>query len=431
MSSRHIFILLLAVTIALTVMAAWMLPVEYMWWMIGGLCLVGGIEIWLYVALVRPVGALTNGIGLIKAQDFSSRLSKVGQIDADRLVETFNRMMDVLKTERLRFNERNNFLHLLIDASPAGIVVGDFDGNVTDFNPAAVDMFGVEPTGLTLSTLPGDLGRACAALERGGSVSVRLSNTDIYRCSMLSFMESGFQRPFFLIERLTREVQEAERQACHRIVRTMAHEVNNTMGGVATILEILAQSTLDEAMGQAVEACMERCRALCGFVTDYASVVRLPAPEAAEVVLADMLAGIYPFLEGIIPAGSGIVLEPISGSSEARALVDRTLFQQVMVNIVKNASESIVSSGNAVQGRISVSIGDHPSRIVVADNGPGLSSEASRLLFSPFFTTKPKGQGIGLMLVSEILRAHGCRFSLATDPRDHMTRFSITFPPVR
>ncbi len=160
-------------------MAAVWLPADFHPAVIGAGVVLLALEVWLYVALVRPVRTLANGIGLIRAQDFSSRLARVGQIDADRLVETFNRMMDVLKSERLRLNERNNFLQLLIDASPAAIVVGDFDGRVTDCNPAAVALFGALPPGATLASLPGDLGAACASLPRGASAMVRLSNTEI------------------------------------------------------------------------------------------------------------------------------------------------------------------------------------------------------------------------------------------------------------
>lgn len=67
----------------------------------------------------------------------------------------------------------------------------------------------------------------------------------------------------------------------------------------------------------------------------------------------------------------------------------------------------------------------------VIDNGPGIPPEVSANLFTPFFSTKPQGQGIGLMLIRDILSAHGCTFSLLTDPGDHLTRFTIHFPSCR
>ena len=351
MSSHIIYIFLFLVTVASAVCAGVWLPVGFRLPAICALAVIIALEIWLYAALVRPVRTLANGIGLIRAQDFSSRLAKVGQIDADRLVDTFNRMMDVLKAERLRLNERNNFLHLLINASPAGIVVGDFDGRVTDFNPAAVALFGASPDGLTLSSLPGDLGKVCASLGRNSSTTVRLSNTEIYRCSMLSFMDSGFARPFLMIESVTDEVRQAERQAGHRIVRAMAHEVNNTIGGVATILEILADTPMEAAMHDAVMACLERCRSLSGFVTDYASVVKVPRPECVDVSLDDMLAEMIPFLRGLLPKDGAIVLEYSPAETDVVVNADKVLFQQVMVNIVKNSAESIRSGSGRVHHR--------------------------------------------------------------------------------
>lgn len=429
MSSHFIYIILFCVTVASAAGSCAWLPEGFRLPALGVCVLLLVLEIWLYVALVRPVRTLANGVGLIRAQDFSSRLAKVGQIDADRLVETFNRMMEVLKSERLLLNERNNFLQLLINASPAAIVVGDFDGRVTDCNPAAEAFFGASPRGLTLATLPGDLGRACASLQRGESVTARLSNTEIYRCSYLTFMDSGFTRPFLLVESVTDEVRHAERQAGHRIVRAMAHEVNNTVGGVATVLEILADTPMDRPMHEAVEACLERCRSLSGFVTDYAAVVKVPRPECVAVSLSAMVGEMRPFLQALLPKEGGITLRLGLHAPDVTVSADKVLFQQVMVNIVKNAAESILSGSG--RGEICVEVNDAPPRVVVTDNGPGLSREASERLFAPFFTTKPTGQGLGLMLVGEILDGHRCRYSLRTDPSDSLTRFTVIFPSTR
>ena len=92
---------------------------------------------------------------------------------------------------------------------------------------------------------------------------------------------------------------------------------------------------------------------------------------------------------------------------------DTVLLEQVMVNVVKNAVESI---GDRPDGRVKVSVGGSPVKIEVVDNGGGISPEASRHLFAPFFSTKPGGRGLGLMFVADILEKHGCAFSLRTDP---------------
>ncbi len=101
--------------------------------------------------------------------------------------------------------------------------------------------------------------------------------------------------------------------------------------------------------------------------------------------------------------------------------MDAALIEQVLVNIIKNAVESIGENGEITIRTFA------PAGIEVADNGAGISKEAEAKLFTPFFSTKPNGQGIGLIFIREILSRHGCTFSLRTYA-DGLTRFRILFP---
>ena len=107
-------------------------------------------------------------------------------------------------------------------------------------------------------------------------------------------------------------------------------------------------------------------------------------------------------------------------------MADAAQLQQVMVNIVKNAAQSVGDTDGEIS--VSVSYTGKSARLTVTDNGPGISEEVSRELFTPFFTTRPSGCGVGLTLAAEVLRRHGTRFSLATDPATHLTSFEIIFP---
>ena len=102
--------------------------------------------------------------------------------------------------------------------------------------------------------------------------------------------------------------------------------------------------------------------------------------------------------------------------------LDPILFEQVLVNIVKNAAESIGQDGD-----IEIHVSGNPVVLEIADNGTGITKDNEDKLFTPFFSTKPEGQGIGLILIREILTKHGCQFSLKTYP-DGWTRFKICFP---
>jgi nitrogen fixation/metabolism regulation signal transduction histidine kinase len=96
-----------------------------------------------YRKIVKPLNSIGSGMELLREQDFSSRLSPVGQYEADRIVNVFNRMMEQLKNERLRLREQNNFLDLLIKASPMGVILTTLDEDLSELNPMAQKMLGV------------------------------------------------------------------------------------------------------------------------------------------------------------------------------------------------------------------------------------------------------------------------------------------------
>lgn len=386
----------------------------------------------MYFAMVRPIRTIILGMDLVSSQDFSSRLAKVGYAEADKLVEMFNRMMECLKNERLRQHEQNSFMSLLIEASPMGIAIFDFDARLTMMNPAAASFLGfqspVKAEGMKLGDFPGELSAAIAMIPQGETHTIRLTDTEIYRCARLSFMEMGFPRPFLLIESLTEEVYRAEKSAYEKVIRMIAHEVNNSMAGLKSLLETVADMMSSEpSICELIEGCHERCVSMSKFITSYADVVKLPQPEKVSCDINGIISGRMAFLEAMAPNGIDLRFEP--SQMPATAMVDTVLFEQALLNIVKNAIESI-AAGAAGNGYVAISLSANPTTVIVEDNGPGIAPETASHLFTPFFTTKPSGQGLGLMCVSEILRRHGCRFSLATVPGSDspVTRFTIVFP---
>lgn len=378
----------------------------------------------LYRSLIRPVSALINGVDLLREQDFSSRLSKVGQWDADKVVALFNDLMARLKKERLRVREQNHFLDLLIEASPMGIIILGTDNRVMMANKAAVVILKEEQLpGKALGELDTALGTELATLEKGEKKTVRLSDTKIFRLSRLSFMDQGYQRPFFMIESLTDEVMRAEKAAYEKVIRVIAHEVNNSMAGITSIFDLLSDYFADNEpdLKAAVASCSDRAMGLSRFITSYANVVRIPEPVLSRVDLVGHVESILPFLRDMCGETVGIVTMfpdvPVSVD------IDTTLMEQAIINLVKNSLDSIGSRHGTVTLRISVD----PPELEIIDDGPGITPEAASKLFTPFFSTKPTGQGLGLMFVAEILRRHKCGFNLSTSPVDSLTRFTIRF----
>ena len=380
-----------------------------------------------YNKIVKPMHTIGNGMELLREQDFSSRLSPVGQHEADRIVNIFNRMMDQLKNERLRLREQNHFLDLLIQASPMGVIITDLDGNISQANPMAIKMLGIHLESLLnkpIEKIDSPLATELAALSKEETRVVRLNDANIYRCTFTFFIDRCFQHPFYLIERMTDEVIRAEKKAYEKVIRMIAHEVNNTTAGITSTLDTVEQALATEKdmeeICDVMHVCTERCFSMSKFITRFADVVKIPEPLLSRNSLNETATTCVRFMEGLCN-DHHIQLTLQCAPDVGDVNLDTSLFEQVLVNIIKNAVESIGQDGEI---RITTTA---PASLEVADNGPGISKETEEKLFSPFFSTKPHGQGIGLIFIREVLNRHGCTFSLRTY-NDGWTRFRISFP---
>ncbi len=378
-----------------------------------------------YTRLIKPLDTIANGIDLLREQDFSSRLSPVGQPEADRIVAMFNGMMATLKEERLHVREQNHFLDLLIAASTMGIIILDDKDCVKTVNRALLRFIGAgadtDVTGLPLSSLPGPLGEALSTVPQGKAVTLRLSDAMIYRCSRLSFLDKGYAHPFIMVEQLTYEVIKAEKKAYEKVIRMMAHEVNNSMAGVNSLLDTISSSVGDPDIAEALAVCSRRCVAMSRFVTSFADVVKIPPAATAECDLNSFISEMAPLLESIC-SGRDITLRCETDGKDVIVSLDKVLMEQVLINLVKNSAESI-----GRHGTITVSTDARRRGFCVTDDGPGIAPETRNKIFTPFFSSKAGGHGLGLILVSDVLHKHGCTFSLRTGP-DGLTRFTVNFP---
>ena len=362
---------------------------------------------WYYI---RPMRTIIRGVELLREQDFASRLSPVkGNPWANRIVDLFNRMMGQLHDERLRLREQNHFQHLLVQASPMGVVLMDFDGKLTSTNSAA-DAFLADPW----------LRDRILGVPRDETQLIQQNGRSILRVSHLTFMDRGFRHPFLLIESLSDEVRKAEREAYGRAIRMISHEVNNTLAGTVSILDLLQQTSTDAEQSDLLETCSSRYRQMSRFVTRMADVVRIPEPTRQTVEVQQFVLSLQRFLETLC-SRFGIQLQLDLCPTPVEALMDITLMEQVIINVVKNACES--SNRDAT---VRVCVCNQPPSLQVVDHGSGISPEEEQNLFTPFHSTKPDGQGLGLMLVQEVLSRHRFAFSLHTNKAGE-TIFSVQF----
>ncbi|WP_426058484.1 sensor histidine kinase [Hymenobacter sp. B1770] len=385
------------------------------------------LTVQLYRGFVRPFQLIAAGTTAIQAKDFSMKFVPVGQREMDQLITVYNQMIDALRRERVSQHEKSFLLERLIQASPAGMLILDFDGRIEGVN-AAAERFLEQPAAQLLGQLPAELpgawGPALAALTENQPQALRLSGLQTYRAHAAHFLDRGFTRRFLVLEELTQELIQQEKQAYSKLIRMMSHEINNSIGAINSILHSFHHYApqLDPAdqpdFTQALDVSITRNTQLANFIANFAHLVRLPVPVLQPTDLHALLRSICRLLqpqseERRIRWHLELPATPLVLPLDAQQL------EQALLNIAKNALEAIGHDGN-----IWVRTTSQPPTITIKNDGPGLSPEVSQRLFTPFFSTKRDGQGIGLTLVRDILLAHGFAFHLRTRT-DGRTEFSI------
>ena len=376
----------------------------------------------LYRAFVVPIQLMAAGAESLKEKDFSIRFNHVGQRELDTLIDVYNKMTEQLRQERALQEERNNLLQKVMTASPAGIMLLDPDGRITTVNPAAQRILGQGTESLQgrmPDTLAPPFGKELMALPPDQVRVIQAHGTRFYRCIISRFIDQGFERRFLIIEELTDEILRTEKQAYDKVIRMMSHEVNNSICAINSILQSFSDvHPEEEEFHKAVEIALNRNNRLVKFMSNFAGVVKVPSPSPELVNVNVLIKNIMRLMEA---EGKKRNVETVLATEEqgTEIKLDVVQFEQVMVNILKNALESIEK-----EGKIIVEV--RREGLKVLDNGKGISPEVEKKLFSPFYSTKQQGQGIGLMLVREILRNHHFPFTLQTKP-DGWTEFSISW----
>jgi nitrogen fixation/metabolism regulation signal transduction histidine kinase len=382
-------------------------------------------------SLFVPLELVRTGAELMEERDFATSFREVGQPEMDALIRVYNRMVERLREERLRLEEQDLFLDKVLAASPAGVLTLDYDGRVSLLNPSAERLLGLraeEAAGLRPAELPGSLAPALDRLQPGESQVLPLDGRRRVKASRAEFYDRGFARGFFVLEELTEELRASEKAAYEKLIRMMSHEVNNSVGAVRSLLESFgtygpqlgAEDRADFAA--ALEVARTRLEHLRTFMAGFAEMVRLPPPERRPCDLALLLEEILLLLRPELERRR-IAVEWTQAAEPAGLLpLDRNQIEQALVNVLKNALEAI-----GQDGRIELELGREASRpfLAVRDTGGGIAEEARGKLFTPFFSTKRDGRGLGLTLVQEILSQHGFDFRLVN--RDRGAEFRIRF----
>ncbi len=317
------------------------------------------------------------------------------------------------------------FLEMLVQHVKVGIITYDESGEIRIVNDAFCDLAGKKYIKdlNSLKKLSPELLKEIMDLkpDRPKLVKIQLYGK-LQQLSLLSNIFKVEDQTFKLVsfQNIKNELEAGEVDAWQKIIRVLTHEIMNSITPITslsdTLLDIVGsanekQLSLDKDSVSKIfiglKAIKERSGGLKTFSKAYQSLTRLPAPEFTTINSNDFLETIRVLVGSELQSGK-ILLETTVEPSDHTFLADSEQITQVILNLVKNSKEALLSTGDNIERKITVSIVGKKGQteIDIHDNGPGIQEEFREKIFIPFFTTKKKGSGIGLALARQIIRQH-------------------------
>lgn len=380
----------------------------------------------IYRSIISPLQLLGRGAAALEDQDFSVKLMPTGSREMDRITNIYNKMIDQLREERISGKQRDEFLDQLLNSAELGVVVLDFNGEVESMNDwtrikVKEEAFftAVLQPALHLRMRPKTPGALQQDIFTG-------PGNRRYHVEAATFVDRGFERGFLIIQDVTTELLAAEKDAYGKVIRMMAHEVNNSNAAIVSVLRSVLEAAqeddpqLKELSKDYLPVVINRAENMTTFMRNFARVIRLPPAEKKRIDLNELLHRTGEVMASVLTEHN-IELRYELHADPVWVVADPAHLEQVVVNALTNARESIGSNGN-----IRMTSAAFPARFTVADDGPGIPPEVAEKLFTPFYSTKPTGQGVGLTLTRDILEAHEATYSLRTE-EDGWTRLRVSF----
>ena len=337
----------------------------------------------------------------------------------DRLVELYNQVGDTLRSERKRLVEREMLLESVLHQNPTAIVLMRNDGRILLANRSAERLLhnGYRLTAKHFDDLaPQWPATVRDAFEKNMESVFTVSgltpdagdDNESFHLSVRRFSLNGRSHTLYAIRRLTPELRRQEVAVWKRVIRTISHELNNTLAPISSLAHSAKRLRTQPDHGQQLDDVLdtigESASRLKTFIASYAKFARLPDPQRYDTAWAPFLRE----LGEITPFGKLTVAPGLTG------YIDAAQLQQVLINLIKNAREAS-SPVEDIEVRVE-QLPDGHTLIRVLDRGHGMSDEQRTGALLPFYSTKREGTGIGLALCREILEAHGGSIELA--PRE-------------
>lgn len=380
---------------------------------LASLLVVTPLALWIGSRIVRPwvraLVAVRDGVVSLRDHDFSVSVGRDARDELGELVAAYNSLGDLLRRERLELFQRELLLDTVIQATPLALVLTNAADRIVYSNVAARQLFqggrrieGLE-LGAVLAGQPQPLRDAFAADGDTLFTAEFDGEPQVFHLSQRRFLLNAQAHRLVLLKQLTRELAAQEVATWKKVIRVIAHELNNSLAPITSLAHsgrLLAHDPDAAQLTRVFATIEERASHLATFIDGYARFAKLPRPRIAPITWERLLARI----EAVAPFR---LASPLPTRTVA---VDASQLEQVLINVLKNAAES----GSAPEA---IELGIREARggflVEVRDRGSGLGSEALQNALLPFFSTKASGTGLGLTLCREIVEAHGGRLSVA------------------
>ena len=386
-----------------------------------------GVCVALREQVVRPLGTLANMLAALREGDFSMRARVTDATDPLSLAYMeVNALEEILRDQRLGAVEATETLRKVLEEIDVAVFAFGPEDALRIVNRAgerllgqrADRLIGRSASELRLDdTLDGVAPRTLEVAFPGGTGRWELRRSVV--------RQEGYRLRLVALSDLSRALREEERQAWKRIIRVLSHEINNSLAPIKSISgslrSMLGRGDLPEDLSEDVERGLDvissRSEALGRFMASYAKLARLPQPDLAPVQVPALVHGVA-HLETRLP------IEVVAGG-DATIQADADQLEQALINILRNGVDATLEAGGrGVTIRWLTRAGK--VHILVEDQGPGLGDSGN--LFVPFYTTKPGGSGVGLVLSRQIAEGHGGTLELENRIDERGARARLILP---